>query len=182
MDAGVTCNSMSTLYKLQHYYMINQCLYCFCLWLVFFTDFHAWKNKEEDATLSHFVKARGDSRRIRQSIKVQYYYCHRSGRYVGKDGRLRHLKIQGSCKINRCCPAAIFAKFLSNGMLQCILITSLRKQFPLVLWCCWLGSRKCIQPIKIECWAAGVVLCLEQSVHDLHMVHLPPPVVKVRGN
>jgi len=31
-----------------------------------------------------------------------------------------------------------------------------------VLWCCWLVSRKGIQPLKTECWGAGVVICLGQ--------------------
>ena len=31
----------------------------------------------------------------------------------------------------------------------------------LVLWCCWLGGRKGIRPVKTEWWGAGVVVCLE---------------------
>jgi len=40
-----------------------------------------------------------------------------------------------------------------------------------VLLHCWLGVSKNIWPVKIECWGAGVVICLEQSANDLHMVH-----------
>jgi len=36
-----------------------------------------------------------------------------------------------------------------------------------VPWCCWLGDRKGIQPVKTEWWGAGVVICLERGA-DLH--------------
>ena len=42
------------------------------------------------------------------------------------------------------------------------------------LWHCWLGVRKSIRPIKVECWGVGVVICLVQSANDLHMVQLLP--------
>jgi len=42
-----------------------------------------------------------------------------------------------------------------------------------VLWRCWLGCRKGIQPVKTW-WATGVVIYLECSVNDLHMVQLMP--------
>ena len=44
-----------------------------------------------------------------------------------------------------------------------------------VLWCCWLGGRKGIQPVKnMEWWGAGVVICLERGANNLHMVQLMP--------
>jgi len=36
-----------------------------------------------------------------------------------------------------------------------------------------LGGRKGIRPVKIECWGAGVVICLERDA-DLHMAQLMP--------
>jgi len=43
-----------------------------------------------------------------------------------------------------------------------------------VLWCCKLGSRKGIRPVKkLEWWGAGVVICLERDA-DLHMAQLMP--------
>jgi len=42
-----------------------------------------------------------------------------------------------------------------------------------VLWRCWLGSRKCIRPVKTEWWGAGVVSCLERGA-DLHTAQLMP--------
>jgi len=42
---------------------------------------------------------------------------------------------------------------------------------PSVLWCCWFGGRKGIQPVKTEWWGAGVVICLRQGA-DLHMAQL----------
>ena len=44
---------------------------------------------------------------------------------------------------------------------------------PSVLWCCWLGGRKGIQPVKPEWWDAGMVMCLGQG-SDLHMTQLMP--------
>jgi len=45
---------------------------------------------------------------------------------------------------------------------------------PSVLWCCWLGDRKGIRPVKkTEWWGAGVVICLERGA-DLHMAQLMP--------
>ena len=41
-----------------------------------------------------------------------------------------------------------------------------------VLWHCWLGGRKAIQPVKkLEWWGAGIVICLERGA-DLHMAQL----------
>ena len=44
---------------------------------------------------------------------------------------------------------------------------------PSVLWCCWLGSRKGIRPVKTEWWGAGMVICLERGA-DLYMAQLMP--------
>ena len=45
---------------------------------------------------------------------------------------------------------------------------------PSVLWHCWLGIRKSIQSVKIECWGVGVVICLERGADCLHMLQLMP--------
>jgi len=42
-----------------------------------------------------------------------------------------------------------------------------------LLWCCWLGGRKGIRPVKNEWWAAGMVMCLGQGA-DLHVAQLMP--------
>ena len=44
---------------------------------------------------------------------------------------------------------------------------------PSVLWHCWLGGRKGIQPVKTELWGAGMVICLERGA-DLHTAQLMP--------
>ena len=45
---------------------------------------------------------------------------------------------------------------------------------PSVLWCCWLGGRKGIRPVKkLEWWGAGMVICLERGA-GLHMAQLMP--------
>jgi len=43
----------------------------------------------------------------------------------------------------------------------------------LVLWHCWLGGRKGIQPVKTKWWGVGVVICLERDA-DLHTAQLMP--------
>jgi len=40
--------------------------------------------------------------------------------------------------------------------------TYLLAYVPSVLWCCWLGGRKGIRPVKTERWGAGVVICLSE--------------------
>jgi len=51
-----------------------------------------------------------------------------------------------------------------------------QKYFPSVLWHCWLGIRKSIQPVKMEWWGVGVdvVIRLEQGADCLHMVQPMP--------
>jgi len=44
---------------------------------------------------------------------------------------------------------------------------------PSVLWCCWLGGRNSIQPVKTDWWDAGVVMCLGRGA-DFHMAQLMP--------
>jgi len=45
--------------------------------------------------------------------------------------------------------------------------------FKPVLWRCWLGDRKGIQPVKNEWWGAGMVICLRRGA-DLHIAWLIP--------
>ena len=47
-------------------------------------------------------------------------------------------------------------------------------EVPSVLWCCWLGGRKGIQPVKTAWWVSGMDICLERGANDLHMVQLMP--------
>ena len=59
-----------------------------------------------------------------------------------------------------------FVHYYSKVRLQCFL--------PSVLWCCCLGSRKGIRPVKkLEWWGTGMVIFLEQDA-DLHMAQLMP--------
>jgi len=46
-------------------------------------------------------------------------------------------------------------------------------QVPSVLWLCWLGGRKGIQPVKSEWWGAGMVIRLEWGA-NLHTAQLMP--------
>ena len=47
---------------------------------------------------------------------------------------------------------------------------------PLVLWCCWLGDRKGIRPVKTEWWGTGVVICLEQDANLREAQLMPLPL------
>jgi len=59
----------------------------------------------------------------------------------------------------------------------CIALTSLH--LPSVLWCCWLGGRKGIRPVKkTEWWGTGMVICLEWDA-DLHVAQLMPLLLTV---
>lgn len=52
---------------------------------------------------------------MRKSYTTVNFVCHRSGRYVPKGQGLRHLKIQGSNKLNALCPASIRIRQFSGG-------------------------------------------------------------------
>jgi len=54
-----------------------------------------------------------------------------------------------------------------------ILMMQYLYKLPSVLWCCWLGSRKGIRPVKTEWRGAGMVICLERDA-DLHIAQLMP--------
>ena len=48
--------------------------------------------------------------------------------------------------------------------IKCMIYYSIIVNMPSVLWRCWLGGRKGIQPVKkTERWGAGVVICLERG-------------------
>ena len=73
--------------------------------------------------------------------------------------------------------------FLSNcdrhvwGEVSCnssFLFYSVPFLVPSMLWCCWLGIRKSIGPVKIEWWGFGMVISLEWGADCLHMVQLMP--------
>jgi len=74
---------------------------------------------------------------------------------------------------------ALFLSCLNATVLLFLFLSVFIRSFvclhlPSVLWRCWLGGRKGIQPVKTEWWGTGVVICLEQSANDLHMVQLIP--------
>ena len=70
------------------------------------------------------------------------------------------LKLWVSCTIVRCC-------YDCKASLA-------PTQHDSVLWHCWLSIRKSIQPVKIEWWCAGVVICLERGADRLHMFQVMP--------
>lgn len=68
-----------------------------------FDEFLAWKQTMERETASSYVKMHG-TYKTETHIKTKYS-CHRSGKFVQKGKGKRHLKMQGSKKINAYCPA-----------------------------------------------------------------------------
>ncbi|GFV49208.1 uncharacterized protein TNCV_237421 [Trichonephila clavipes] len=73
-----------------------------------FTDFEAfneWKDVTEKETKSKFIVKRGAT--SLKNGKKHHFVCHRSGVYISKGKGLRHLKTQGSNKIDGYCPAEI---------------------------------------------------------------------------
>jgi hypothetical protein len=67
-------------------------------------EFSQWKNDMESKTNSKFTKGK---RETFSTHVTEQYYCHRSGNYIPRGNGLRHLKTQGSNKINAYCPASI---------------------------------------------------------------------------
>lgn len=72
----------------------------------------AWKSEMEKITKSLFVKKSGTF--VGNERSVLEYICHRSGNYISKSKGLRHLKVQGSNKINGFCPASIKVHLTEN--------------------------------------------------------------------
>jgi len=68
-------------------------------------DFNNWKREIELSTQSLYVKNYGSS--VKGNQIYSYYKCHRSGFYNSISTGQRHLKTQGSNKINGYCPASI---------------------------------------------------------------------------
>jgi len=66
-----------------------------------------------------------------------------------------------------------FPKYWNKSAVICYYFTP-SVVLPSVLWHCWLGVRKSMQPVKTVWWGAGVFICLEQGANDLHMVQLMP--------
>ncbi|XP_008180456.1 uncharacterized protein LOC103308587 [Acyrthosiphon pisum] len=67
--------------------------------------FNNWKHEIELSTQTLYVKNFGSSEKGNQIYS--YYKCHRSGFYNSISKGQRHLKTQGSNKINGYCPASI---------------------------------------------------------------------------
>jgi len=98
---------------------------------------------------------------------------------------IRHLQAQNSALQH-----SISCKYASRLCLSisCIVINGAYRRLHLHFWLVFLfwilltfafsaltllvGGRKSIWSVKIEWWGASVVICLEQSANDLHMVHL----------
>lgn len=72
-----------------------------------------WKKQVESSSVASFVKVRRDNKI--GNVTRRQYYCHRSGRARVRGRGLKHIKIQGTCKTNQKCPAAMFVRIVSSG-------------------------------------------------------------------
>ena len=131
----------------------------------------------------------GEYVEIRRGVKAtdpligRFTSSHRPGRVIEVAGN-KIIVVFNSSAVHHVGPAFNFT-FQPKGMFLAVLaaaseslpcnyvITAYQRNLPSVLWCCWLGGRKGIWPVKTELWGAGVVICLEQGA-DLHMAQLMP--------
>lgn len=75
--------------------------------------FELWKEQMEKKTSSWFVRATGDKGTVDST--TTYYYCNRSGYFTSRGGQKRHLKAQGSSKLDTYCIASIVARTTQDG-------------------------------------------------------------------
>lgn len=67
-------------------------------------EFLSWKQGVEKTTETLFRKERTN---VVGDVKYHYFVCSRSGNFESKTQGMRHLKTQGSNKIDAHCPASI---------------------------------------------------------------------------
>lgn len=72
-----------------------------------FEEFLEWKNNMEANSRSRFIQKTGKFSTKDNNKTVIKYFCHRSGNFFSKGKGLRHLKTQGSNKMNSFCPASL---------------------------------------------------------------------------
>ncbi len=72
-------------------------------------EFKTWKENYERASNSWFVQ---------EKTAGLYYYCNRSGNFQSKSTGKRHLKNQGTSKLNAYCTASVTVKVKSAKCLK----------------------------------------------------------------
>ena len=70
------------------------------------SEFQRWKDEYEGGSDTLFVKSTGEKGQG-STTTTTYYYCNRSGIFYSKGTGQRHVKSQGSSKLNAHCTAAI---------------------------------------------------------------------------
>lgn len=79
-----------------------------------FEKFTIWKKELEKASKAKLINRMGTRLNLNKTKRFNFF-CHRSGIYRSRGKGLRHLKTQGTSKINGFCPAEIKATVLKNG-------------------------------------------------------------------
>lgn len=69
-------------------------------------DFEIWKHGIEQKTNTCYIKSCGSTKNVNGHTYI-YYKCHRNGYHMSKSTGQRHIKTQGSNKINGYCPASM---------------------------------------------------------------------------
>ena len=77
------------------------------MYTIFFVEFTQWKNTLEESQNSFYSKSTGNKQKHDDGIKISYYNCNRSGKYLAKGTGKRKLKFQGSSKIGVHCTSTI---------------------------------------------------------------------------
>ncbi|XP_054287917.1 uncharacterized protein LOC129003643 [Macrosteles quadrilineatus] len=85
-----------------------------------YETFLLWKEQVEEQTTSRYVKTRG-IRKCKDSETI-IFSCCRSGHFKSRGKGLRHLKTQGTRKINYTCPARMNVKRFSDGKCEVVFI------------------------------------------------------------
>lgn len=70
-------------------------------------NFKVWKHEVEQKTNTYYLKTSGSSKNVNVEHTYTYYKCHRNGYYNSNITGQRHIKTQGSNKINGFYPASM---------------------------------------------------------------------------
>ena len=77
-------------------------------------EFEEWKHQHERETNSSYIKTTGEKGEV--DVTKMYYYCNRSGYFNPRGQQKRHLKSQGSSKLNAYCTAGMVLTQTQHGI------------------------------------------------------------------
>lgn len=89
---------------IQHFQQVHQIDIKQNIFEIPWESFEKWKQDVESKTSTKFVIEYSN---ITDKKVIKNFICHRSGKYMPEGMGKRHLKTQGSCKIDGFCPSSI---------------------------------------------------------------------------